>query len=185
MDLIERAFWMIFGGFVGFILGYIVANLRVIKEEVDDIDQRLKDGLPDRDDAGAVNKVFIDRAFYVLVLVIVVFGAFSAQKASNDVRESTGCSQDFLSGTIKALNERTTYSSEQARANVELQKAQSEFLAILLENPPPTDERVRENLEKYFDNLSDYVEINSKTREKVENNPYPTVEEYNKCLSDM
>ena len=190
MALSERFGWLILGMAVGFVLGLIVARLRDIKEEVDEIDNIVRGGRV-RDESGFMRIPIVADVLYLTALVIVVWGAFSAQQASNKVEETqkelarvSHCTQDILADTVEALNERTEYTGEQASSNVELQGAQYTFLAILLDNPPPTDQKINESLRAYVDALGQFVEVNTKAQIKVKNNPYPTSQDYESCLED-
>ena len=203
MDLFERAIFFIIGAGVGFILGFIVARLREIKEELDEVDECVKhchldhDHIPTgkrnarvRDDRGFMRIPLLAEAMLLLVLGITVYAAFASQRASNQVEASqeriatvTQCNQVFLNETIEALNARTEFSTEQARSNVELQRSQSKFLAILLLVPPASEERQADALAEYFDNLTEFVALSTRTANTADNNPYPTVEELNSCLN--
>jgi hypothetical protein len=190
MELSERFGWMLLGMGVGFVLGYIVARLREIKEEVEEIDAIVKE-VRKRDEGGYMHIPKVANALYLLVLAIVVWGAFSAQKASNEVESAqdriaqvTACNQEYLADIIETVNERTTYTAEQARLNIELQQSQSQFLGILLEDPPPSDQRRSEALRSYFGALGDFIEINARARDKAAANPYPTRQEYQSCVNE-
>lgn len=196
MDLLERAIFLAIGGGIGFILGFIVANLRDIKEEVDevlDIEKRTR-GLPTRhirDERGFMRHPVIADAMLLLVLVLTVWAAFGSQKASNDVQATqddiqtvTTCNQKFLGELLIAVNERTTFTADQARANIRLQTSQSKFLAILLADPPKTDLVQDQALRLYYTNLTEYVKVNGQAAKKAEENPYPTIEDFNYCLEN-
>lgn len=189
-DLLDRLIWLSLGMVLGFVLGLIVATLRELKEEVSAIDEivRTEHG---RNETGFMRYPVIADFMLIVVLVIVVAGAFSAQNASNktdqnqaEISKITDCNQEFLTGTIEALNERTTYTQVQATRNIELQEAQSRFLAILLDQPPPSDRQVRDSLSTYFNALNDFVDINAKTRMKADEFPYPTTQDYESCIEE-
>lgn len=191
MDLLERLIWLGLGMALGFILGLIVANLRELKEEVDEIDTIVKEARRARDERGFMRYPVIADIALIVVLAIVVLGAFSAQRASNqtdanqqEIAKVTACNQEFLAGTIEALNQRTTYTQQQAQLNVELQRSQAEFLGILLEDPPPTDDRVKASLRTYYMSLSQFVDINIKSQLKAAHNPYPTTVDFERCLKE-
>lgn len=199
MALSERLAWLVLGMAVGFILGYIVARLREIMEGVDEIDTNVKSITPRvRNEGGFMRIPVVADVLYILALTIVVWGAFASQKASNEVEATqeklaatqqriekiTACTQDNLGQTISALNERTTYTGEQATSNVDLQRAQYAFLAILLEDPPPSDARINASLREYLDALGSFVQVNTKAAVKVKNNPYPTTADYESCLDN-
>lgn len=201
MDLFERAIFLCIGGGIGFILGYIVARLREIKEELDEVDECVKyyrkdrEHIPKRntprvlDERGFSRIPIVANAVLLLMVALVAYAAFASQKASNDVEDQqqdiariTECNRDYLASTIEALNERTTYAQDQAHANVDLQRAQADLLRVLREDPPPTAVRSDEAFDKYFEILSSYIEVNTKSRLKRNENPYPTTEELESCL---
>lgn len=188
MELTERAIYMLIGGAMGFVAGYIVRYLREIKEKVDKVGEIVE--RDNRDERGFVRFPIIADIALLAVVVLTVWAAFSSQRASNDVQNTqdritriTYCNQQFLSKTIKALNERTTYSRDQAAANVELQKAQAEFIRLILHKPPYTAERRERALQEYFQALTSFVMLNAQTEIKADTYPYPTNEELADCLS--
>lgn len=201
MDMSERMGWLILGCAVGFVLGYIVRALREIKEELDTVDECVKrcqeehDHIPRPDDGYAVPS-YVGHIALIVVLFVTVYAAFASQDASNDVREAqkdlratqvviqnvSVCTQETLAATISALNERTTYTVAQAKANVDLQKAQSSFIAVLVTVPEPSLTERRAALNEYFDKLTSFVALSSQTVNKIEQNPYPTNEDLTRCL---
>ena len=189
MNLHGRLEHMLLGAVVGFVLGVCAEWLRNRNSQRKVTDNVME--TRDRDETGIVRYPLLADFMFVLVLGIVVWGAFAAQRASNEVEEAqnniarvTECNQEYLAGTIEALNQRTTYTQDQAALNVELQKAQAQYLGILLEIPPPTSERAKESLAAYFDALSEFVDVNAKARVKSENYPYPTTEDYDSCVAE-
>lgn len=191
MELFERAIFFAIGGGVGFILGYIVARLREIKEEVDEVLDIEKKNARMRDERGVMRLPDFGDVMLLVVLLVTVWAAFSSQKASNEVQNTqdnltsvTNCNREFLADILVAVNERTTFTADQARANIDLQRSQSQFLATLLADPPKSDEIKDNALRDYFKNLTDYIEVNSNAARKAEENPYPTIEEFNTCLND-
>lgn len=95
----------------------------------------------------------------------------------------TVCTQDYLSKTIEALNQRTEFSQAQADANVSLQKAQSAFLRVVLTRPPVSQAEVESALQLYVSNLQAFVEVASKNRNNTKSTAYPTREQLVTCLS--
>lgn len=186
MGLDDRLGWLLLGCIIGFALGYIVRYLQEIKEELDEVDRVVKKN--HNEDGFVRNPIVMDIAL-LFVVVLTVYAAFSSQQASNDVQASqdriariTFCNQQYLSKTIQALNERTTYTQDQARANVDLQRAQGRFIGILLKNPPVADREVKDALTNYFTALTTFVTVNSKADAKVDTYPYPTNDELQNCL---
>lgn len=125
----------------------------------------------------------------IIVVAVTAWAAFASNHAANEVQKTqddqvviTTCTAEFLASTMEALNERTTFTKEQAEANVELQKAQAAYVGIFFQDPPPIPQQAMEALRKYFDKLTEFITINAKALAKVEQNPFPTVKGYNRCL---
>jgi hypothetical protein len=188
MDLLERALYFCIGGFFGSILGYVVARLKVIDEKVEEVDDIVKTKLSP-DDRGFMRYPFVADVMLLLVVLVTVWAAFASQKASNDVQDTqermnyvTDCNQKFLAKLLVAVNERTTFTGQQARANIELQRAQAKFLGVLLADPPKGEQIRIQAANEYFNSLTAYVDVNGKAARSVEENPYPTIEEFGQCL---
>ena len=190
MSLDDRIGYLLLGLLIGFVLGYIVRGLRSIKEEVKDVHEILEH---DRkgDEYGFITNSFATNVGLFLVVLLTIFAAFSSQKASNDIKNNqdtissfTYCNQQYLSKTIDALNERTEFSRQQASTNVELQKAQGEFLSVVLKKPPNSIEKREEALVEYFDALNKFVMFSAKNEAQVEVNQYPTNTELSDCIGN-
>lgn len=187
----ERIGWMLLGMAVGFIAGYIVRSLRElredvhhVKEELHEVDGIVKHKLGERNgDEGFMSNRYVADIAMIVVMIIVVAAALLSQKASNDVHTSTGCTREFLEKTIVALNERTEFAGAQAKANIELQRAQQDFFELLLRKPPETEARRSAAAQDYLANLNKFIELNTKTADKVTKNPYPTSEQLQDCLN--
>lgn len=154
MDLGERLGWLVLGMAVGFVLGFIVARLRVIEQKVDEVDGHVKHRA--RDEIGFMRVPIIADAMVLIVVLITAWAAFASQKATNDVHETQ---QDLAEVTL---------------CNQQYLKSQAEFLAILLEVPPPSNKEKREALTKYYELLTAYAE--------ADNNNTPA-QNFNECLS--
>lgn len=189
MGLDDRVLYLFLGMFAGFILGYITKSLREIKEEIEQVDAAVK---RQKNERGFMRYPLVADAMLLLVLGITVYAAFSSQRVSNDVTDTqdlisrvTFCNQEYLSDTISALNERTTYSTEQARANVKLQQEQAELLGFLLTEPPPAEAEGRMALRDYFQSgVQNFIIVNERALVKYRENPYPTEEELQACLEN-
>lgn len=185
MDLLERSILLLIGCVLGYILARIVDYLREIKEEVDEV---LDIERHKQDERGTAK---ITTVVLVFVVALTAFAAFSSQKATNDGQSAQNrvaaisvCNKEFLGKTIVALNERTTYTQELATANIELQKSQAAFYALLLGDPPPSEQASRDAAERYLDDLTTFVTVSEKSKLKVSTNPYPTPEEFSHCLDE-
>lgn len=95
----------------------------------------------------------------------------------------TVCTQEYLTKTIKALNDRTTFTVEQAQANIRLQEAQANFFQLLLEEPPRSEEERRAAALAYVNSLEIFVKVGNQFTKDVKGNPYPTSEDFLTCLN--
>ena len=195
MPFSERIGWLLLGMAVGFIAGYIVRALRELKDDVHDVKEELHevDEIVKHKlfgDDGFMNNRIVADVLMVVVLAIVVWAAFASSKASRDVSAvndkqdvSIDCTEDYLARTVEALNDRTTYTQAQAQANVELQKAQAEFLALIFRRPPYPQEKQEAAGQKYLNALTEFVEVSMKNVTTLEANPYPRPGEFQACLN--
>ena len=199
MDLVERVGWFLVGVGIGFVLGYIVRSLRdlkddmsKVKEEVDEVDGLVKRKLGDRkhDEEGFMHVRYVRDIAVLIVVCLTVWAAISTQKTNNELKEVqdyqgrlASCNQEYLAKTIRALNVRTSYTQEQAAANVELQRAQSEFLATVLRDPPASQAEREQAVRTYYDILQRFVKVNTDAKENLEDTPYPTNIELTECLN--
>jgi len=182
----DKITYFIVGALVGFAFGYITRSLRKINKTVEEMDDLLKKG---RDERGFMRIPAVADAAFLVILALTLYGVVGSQKASRDVQDAqdaqgrtVACTQQYLSKTIKALNERTTYTTEQASANVELQKSQATFLNIFLRKPPASNTEAEDALNAYFSSLTEFVKVAGQTQQKVTTNPYPTDEEFVTCV---
>lgn len=190
MGLDDRLWYLLLGCLIGFVLGYITRALRDIKEELQEVEHVVRK----KDERGFMRYPLVADLALILVVVVTVYAAFASQKASNDVKDAqdriaqvTKCNQVYLTRALEALNERSTYSSDQAKANVNLQQKQLAFLTILLDVPPPTPAEGRKALTDYYkavqEGLEKFIDLSGKTLAKYRANPYPTEDELQACLS--
>ena len=175
MDLSERLSWFIAGCVLGVVIGYIIRDIRDIKEEVDEVDGLVKRKLGEREDDGFMNMRYVRDIAVLLVVIMTAWAAVASQKASNDVKEQQArtdqvviCTSEYLAQTIRALNLRTDAVQNRADANLELQKAQSAFFQLLLEIPPLPETDRREAAEKYVASLEHFVEVSDQTKNEGE-----------------
>lgn len=197
MSLDERIGWIL----LGMAIGYILRTLQEVKKEVQEVDETLK---RDKNEKGFMRNPIIADFAILIALGLCVFAAVSTQITNNrleatvaqlednqkndrstrdDLAQITVCTQDFLSKTIVALNERTEYTQNQTNSNVELQRAQYKFLQSVLVGEPSDPRETREALSLYISKLENFNVVSSKNREKTQEYAYPTKEELNECLS--
>jgi hypothetical protein len=192
MDWSERLEWLILGCIIGFIMGYIVRTLREIKDELDEVDEIVKEnhGLP-KSEHGRIHPPTAAGIALIIVVGLSVWASFASQKAANDsqsiqdqLSHISQCNKDYLSKTISVINARTRYSQRQAVANVELQKSQARFIALILHKPPLPERKIRAAFTEYFQDLNTFLNTSSNTANVVDNNPYPTADELDACINN-
>jgi hypothetical protein len=210
MGFDDRLLWLIFGVIIGFLLGYlthwirdtteklerITHRLDKIKEELDEVDDLVKQYHPpkkssrrSRNERGVLTTRLGMNVSLGIVVALTAFAAFQSQRAVNGVHNSqhretavTTCTTQILKSTIKILDVRSEFTRNQAAANVDLQRAQSEMISVLLHEPPYSNERQLNAFKAYFQALNDFVEANGKSETSAKENKYPTVTEFNACV---
>jgi len=194
MSLDERLLWLLVGCVIGFFLGYFVRTLREIKEELGDVDERLKKEASPRkkNDRGSIRDTIVMELGLLLVVLITIYAAFSSQKASNEVHDQQkqqarviSCTNEYLVKTISALNERTTYSQDSVDANVKVQGSLLSLLQFLTHVPPYSQAQRTNKLQDYVATLNNFVSVSGKNSSKVSQNPYPTSSEFTDCVNHV
>lgn len=133
-------------------------------------------------DGGFMNNRLVADILMILVVLVVAYSAFMSQYAVNQARKTQDCSVQYLSKTIKALNERTQFAKDQAKSNADLQQAQKDFLTFILRQPPYPEAERSAAAQNYLTKLNLFVEISNKTVYAAEKNPYPTNRDFRICL---
>lgn len=194
MRLDSRIELFLFGCVIGFIVGYIVRSLRDIRKKVNEVDEIVKK----KQDRGAVSIEALKNLALFVVVILTVWAAWTSQKSSDKTQDTqikqkvtqnqlvkiTSCNQDFLAKTIAALNARTVYSQDQAKANVDLQSAQLKLLTLAFKKPPLSDSEGAAAVKTYFDALTTFVSFSSKQTNAIAENPYPTSTAFSDCLKN-
>lgn len=204
MGFEDRLTWLILGISIGFFLGYITRILREntstlheIKEELDEVDEIVKEQQRrDHDEAGLMRGTLASNIALVAVILLTAFAAFQSQKAVNGLNDTqdqviqtqqrleavTSCTSKVLAQAIAALNVRTETTRISASSNVDLQRAQSEMLAILLHEPPYPDGQRSAAAQAYFKALTEFVKASGEYKDTSDKNPYPTQEQLLDCI---
>jgi hypothetical protein len=184
--VIDRLIFLLIGGFIGFVLGYIVRSVHAIKEEMNVMENKIDRQNLER---GTARTDLLTRIGLLLVVCLTAFSAFSSQRNTNSSKDTqdalvrvTICTQQYLEKTITALNERTTYTQEQNEAVVELQTSQAHFLTQILDRTKTPDEHIQE-LKNYLQSLTNFLMISVKSSHKVAENPFPTSTELQLCMT--
>ena len=185
MDLVERAMYLTVGGGVGFVLGYIVARLREIKEELDEVA-----GNQNHPNEGGFMRLSLIQWMAIICVAIVAASAFASAKATSKARETAArletvvqCNTDYFVVFLNAVEPRTDAVQDSASDNVELQRAWFEFVRFSLQNPPAPKDEQRRKANEYFTALKEYVKTSSKAKVRVDENPYPTADQLILCIN--
>lgn len=122
-------------------------------------------------------------------VVLVAVAAFITQNSANDSNKAVNqvqslsiCNQRIMAKTLIALNERSTFTKAAADSNINLQQSQADFFGILLHRPPYSENRRTKSSFDYYHDLQEFLNLAKKSRKKVEENPFPTVRDYNRCI---
>lgn len=193
-SLDDRFFALLVGGLVGFVLGYLTCWVRVANEKLkamdkvlDEVHRKVQDHT--HDERGIMTTRAGMNTALAVVVALTVFASFQSQRAVNAYKDSqrreaalTSCTASILKETITALDVRSNFTRKQAAANVELQRAQSELVAVLLHQPPYTNQRQTAAFKKYFTALNRFVNAFDKAEDTADNQPYPSIQEFNACI---
>lgn len=135
------------------------------------------------------NKEWRDRIAWVILIGIVFFSVIRTQAINDDLKDAVAsqmisqtCTEEFLGSTVEALNERTKHTTDQAEANIDLQRAQLKFIRVLVAPGPTPDAQGDQALNEYFNALTEYNRLTSLSAGKADDFPYPTREDYRTCL---
>lgn len=182
----DRILYLLIGGLVGFVFGYIVRSLREITTKVEHVEDAVTH--PEGHDGGFASNSFVTNMALLLVVIITVYAAFSSQKASDTVADSQNritvvseCNQEYLGKTVLALNVRGTYSSKSADANRVLQKAQLDYLENVL-MPTKGKAELRRALETYVKALRVYTALTATGAKLLAETPFPEPLDLTNCL---
>jgi len=184
MDLEERVLYFLIGTVIGGLIGYII---RVLQDTIGRDDVTFNS-----DEAEEKKKFKFTSAALLVVVVLTAYASFSSQKTSNSIQDTqeqlqliASCNQKYLDQTVTALSERTTYTRSQADANLDLQRAQSIFLTVLVRQPPATPAEEDRATNEYYDTLTEFIEIAGLTAGKVAQNPFPEPAALASCYDQL
>jgi hypothetical protein len=199
MGFDDRLLYILLGAFIGFVAGYVTGALREsnkklteIKEELDEVDEIVNNEKPPRHQSNERGILSTRIGLNVVVATLVLLtgiSAIRAQVAVNNVNETqdrqealTSCTADIVEQTIETLKIRSDFTLSQVDANVDLQRAQSEMISVLLHEPPYSEQRQIEAFKQYFDALNHFVAAASNAQNTATENPYPTVSQFGNCI---
>lgn len=205
----DRLLFLLLGVVIGFVFGYLtrlMQGMKEIKEELDEVDEIVKENLGshhDDDYKGAHMKPFrqnekgfmklssrqVANVAVLLLVGLAFYASVVSQKASNDATDSqermeqiVSCNRTTMTAVLESLNERSTYTVEMARANIDLQTSQSKFFAVLLHEPPYSEARRARAVQEYYADLQTFLTLAEKNQGQLAQNQFPTIEEFEDCL---
>lgn len=190
MSFDERLIYLLLGIGIGFILGYIVASIREIKEKVAEVNEKVG-GRQRREmnDHGFMRFPIIADFALVTVVMITVWAAFASQKASNEVKDTqdqlarvSHCNYVVFGAFLAAVDDRNTTFKAALHSNVELQKSWYDFVKYQLHLPPYPEVAQRAKANKYADYLKSFLDLSEESEKKAAANPYPTKRELSNCV---
>lgn len=196
VNLDERVTYLLIGCLIGFVLGYFTRYLQKIEKKIEIVDDKLSTDAP-RDEGGFMRKPIVADIAIVLVVVLTAYAAFVSQLAVNEVKADNEqderqdaviaavlqCNTEITEATIVALNERTTFSAENNQANVDLVKAQLEFLTLgLTSEPPLTPEQFEGVLQNYISSANSFTEVADQQKGKALAFEYPEKGALQACI---
>lgn len=96
MALTDRLESILIGIVIGFVLGYLTKTLREIKQELDEVDNKVSEM---KDDKGAISFPAWRDALLMIVVFATAYAAILSQRASNDIEQRA---EDELIGRCEA-----------------------------------------------------------------------------------
>lgn len=184
---IDRMIFTAIGAVVGLLLGLLLSFIREAKEAKQEchelrnlVERWMENESHDKREHGTVS---FNTVALAIVVLLTAFAAFQSQAAVNKVDNAQDCTTSVVFGALISLNERTTFTVDQANANIKLQKAQADFLTVSADEESTEQER-RTAFQGYFDALIAYNELAAKTAAKVQSYPFPDPQDYKDCLED-
>lgn len=174
---------------IGVILGDIRSDIRHTEEKVNRL-------MNQRGEGGFFRLTMQGVAFF-LIVVIVATSAFLSAATLNKTNDNTtalaqsqeardrenNCTSKILFKAIKALNERSKFSSAQSKANLILQRSQFKLVTTII-NPDLTEEEGAVIFNEYVEALSAYLVAVQKVLGSQKAAPYPTKKQYTTCLKE-
>jgi hypothetical protein len=196
MPFDDRISYLLFGMLIGFVLGRLTRLERMskdIKEELDEVDEILngEKHQKNKDEGGFIKTSRAGGFALLIVILLVAWASFASQRASNNSQDNQDrletlvtCNSQILNRMVDATNDRTTYSAEQIKSNVDLQTSFSHLLAILLHQPPYGVARQSQAAVNYYSDLQNFLNVSKKSVIQVNRNPYPERDALAICVGD-
>lgn len=132
MEFSERLVYLLVGGLFGFILGYIVRYLQVIKEELDEVDQKVTDI---RDEGGFMRKPLIADIVVLFLVVISAGAAIQTARINETLRDTVECIVDYNNHQALAVASRDKAVEDGAQSEIDLWRKYAELYALAKKDP--------------------------------------------------
>lgn len=134
--------------------------------------------------------VTLNNAVMIFILIIMVISVLLSAKAAHDTQEladkndrTITCTQNILKQTVTALNQRTTYSNQRAKAQKRVRIALTKVVSASLKKNPPTQQETQKIVRNLGDALKDADILTEKARQKRDKYDYPTIKQIKNCPS--
>jgi hypothetical protein len=166
MDLLERAIFILIGGGIGFVLGYITAQLRKIEEDVTevlDIEHNKKS------ESGKMRRPSMTQLGLFLVVLLTVYASFQAAWANEELDRTVTCVVVYNEDQGNALDGRDKAVKDGVQSEIDLWLSYEKLYKLATSDPSKT-QQVQEQLNKdIIEHRKELQEV-QKTRNA---NPYP------------
>lgn len=116
----------------------------------------------------------------LFLIAITLLATVSSWRTNARVDHMATCTAKVTEDFIRAVNERTSFTEESARRNLELQDAEKAMLTGVL-NPNATREQRRKAVEDYAAAMNAYQHVQAKATKQRQAWPFPTQEEIDRC----
>lgn len=132
MEFSERLLYLLIGGFFGFILGYIVRFLQVIKEELDEVDQHVKEI---RGEEGFMRRPLIADIVVLLLVIITAGAAIQAGRVNARLSNTVECIVEYNNHQSQAVASRDRAHEDETEAEIKLWTEYAELYALAKSDP--------------------------------------------------
>lgn len=184
MDLLDRLILFSAGGAIGFVLGYIVARLREIKNEVGkvlDIEQNKPDsetGPASRDERGEIKRPHhVATIALFCVLLVTAWAAIATGKVNSELDHTLTCLTKYNSDLGRSLSSRDAAVQSGTQSEIDLWTKYQKLYDIAKSNPkkiPVVQEKLNKAILEHRDDLIETQRIRQM-------NPYPDPDILKNC----
>lgn len=123
METYERIGWLVLGGFIGFILGYLVRALRDLETKVTHVEEVVNedhDILTHRDEEGLARYPVIMNGLLFLVVLLTVYAAVSTGRVNNQLEQTLSCLEQYNTRQGTALTGRDQANKDATKSEIRL-----------------------------------------------------------------